>query len=118
MGIPFNPDFNGASQEGVGYYQLTQRDARRSSTSAAYLKPIRGRTNLTVRTGVQVTRIVVEKGRAIGVEIVDGPAASNNPARRARGDRHLGRDRLAQAAAAIGHRPGRSPEVGRRDAGA
>lgn len=70
MGIPFNPDFNGASQEGVGYYQLTQRNARRSSASVAYLKPIRDRKNLTVRTGVMVTRIVVEKGRATGVEIV------------------------------------------------
>jgi choline dehydrogenase-like flavoprotein len=73
MGIPFNPDFNGASQEGVGYYQLTQKDARRSSASVAYLKPIRTRKNLTVKTGVLVTRIVVEKGRAIGVEIVDRP---------------------------------------------
>ncbi|MER9072942.1 GMC family oxidoreductase N-terminal domain-containing protein [Mesorhizobium sp. M0904] len=73
MGIPFNPDFNGASQEGVGYYQLTQKDAKRSSASVAYLRPIRERKNLTVRTGVLVTRIVVDKGRAIGVEIVDRP---------------------------------------------
>ena len=73
MGIPFNPDFNGANQEGVGYYQLTQRSARRSSASVAYLKPIRDRKNLTVCTGVLVTRIVVEKGRAVGVEIVDKP---------------------------------------------
>ncbi|WP_192356879.1 GMC family oxidoreductase [Mesorhizobium mediterraneum] len=73
MGIPFNPDFNGTSQEGVGYYQLTQKDARRSSASVAYLRPIRERKNLTVRTGVLVTRIVVEKGRAVGVEIVDRP---------------------------------------------
>ena len=73
LGIPFNPDFNGASQEGVGYYQLTQKNARRSSASVAYLKPIRDRKNLTVRTGVMVTRVVVEKGRAIGVEIVAKP---------------------------------------------
>ncbi|MCA0031548.1 GMC family oxidoreductase [Mesorhizobium sp. B263B2A] len=73
MGIPFNPDFNGAAQEGVGYYQLTQKDARRSSASVAYLKPIRARKNLTVRTDVLVTRIVVENSRAIGVEIVDRP---------------------------------------------
>jgi choline dehydrogenase-like flavoprotein len=73
MGIPFNPDFNGARQEGVGYYQLTQRNARRSSASVAYLKPIRDRKNLTVRTGIMVTRVVVEKGRAIGVEIVSKP---------------------------------------------
>lgn len=73
MGIPFNPDFNGTSQEGVGYYQLTQKDARRSSASVAYLRPIRERKNLIVRTGVLVTRIVVDKGRAVGVEIVDRP---------------------------------------------
>ncbi|MGE0279385.1 MAG: GMC family oxidoreductase [Rhizobiaceae bacterium] len=73
MGIPFNPDFNGAKQEGLGYYQLTQKDARRSSTSVAYLKPIRDRKNLTVRTDALVTRVVVEKGRAVGVEIVDKP---------------------------------------------
>ncbi|RWQ33534.1 MAG: alanine-phosphoribitol ligase [Mesorhizobium sp.] len=73
MGIPFNPDFNGVTQEGVGYYQLTQKNARRSSASVAYLRPIRERKNLTVRTDVLVTRIVVDKGRAIGVETVDRP---------------------------------------------
>lgn len=73
MGIPFNPDFNGASQEGLGYYQLTQKNARRSSASVAYLKPIRDRKNLTIKTSALVTRVVVEKGRAIGVEIVDRP---------------------------------------------
>ncbi|RWO79097.1 MAG: alanine-phosphoribitol ligase [Mesorhizobium sp.] len=73
MGIPFNPDFNGVAQEGVGYYQLTQKDARRSSASVAYLRPIRARKNLTVRTDVLVTRIVIDKGRAVGVEIVDRP---------------------------------------------
>jgi choline dehydrogenase-like flavoprotein len=67
MGIPFNPDFNGAKQEGLGYYQLTQKDARRSSASVAYLKPVRDRRNLTVRTDALVTRVVVEKGRAVGV---------------------------------------------------
>ncbi|MER2536329.1 MAG: GMC family oxidoreductase N-terminal domain-containing protein [Rhizobiaceae bacterium] len=75
MGIPFNPDFNGAVQEGVGYYQLTQKDARRSSASTAYLKPIRGRKNLTVRTGVLVTRVMIDNGRATGVEVVDRPGA-------------------------------------------
>ncbi len=69
LGIPRNMDMTGAAQDGVGYYQLTQRNARRSSTSVAYLGPARGRANLTVRTGVQVRRIVVEGGRAVGVEI-------------------------------------------------
>jgi choline dehydrogenase len=62
-------DMTGAAQDGVGYYQLTQRNARRSSTSVAYLGPARGRANLTVRTGAQVSRIVVENGRAVGVEL-------------------------------------------------
>jgi choline dehydrogenase len=69
LGIPRNMDMTGATQDGVGYYQLTQRNARRSSTSVAYLGPARGRANLTVRTGVQVSRIVVEGGRAVGVEL-------------------------------------------------
>lgn len=69
MGIPHNPDFAGASQDGVGYYQLTQRNAVRSSVSVEYLKPARKRSNLTVRTNVQVLRIIVENGRATGVEL-------------------------------------------------
>jgi choline dehydrogenase-like flavoprotein len=73
-GLPYNPDFNGARQAGVGHYQVTLRDARRSSAVSAYLRPARGRPNLTVRTGVTVTRIVVENGRAIGVEVVENGA--------------------------------------------
>ena len=76
MGIPFNPDFNGKTREGVGYYQLTQKNARRSSASVAYLRPVRDRKNLTVRSGVLVTRIVIERGRAIGVELVSKPGRS------------------------------------------
>ena len=76
MGIPFNPDFNGKTQEGVGYYQLSQKNARRSSASVAYLRPVRDRKNLTVRSGVLVTRIVIERGRAIGVELVSKPGRS------------------------------------------
>ncbi|MCT8997509.1 GMC family oxidoreductase [Chelativorans intermedius] len=71
LGIPFNPDFNGERQEGVGYYQLTQRAARRSSTAVAYLKPALKRPNLEVKTAALVTRIMVENGRAVGVEIVE-----------------------------------------------
>jgi choline dehydrogenase-like flavoprotein len=69
LGIPFNPDFNGERQDGLGYYQLTQLNARRSSTSMAYLHPIRARRNLTVWLHAQTLRVVVERGRAIGVEI-------------------------------------------------
>ena len=68
-GLPYNPDFNGATQLGVGHYQITVRNARRSSTAVEYLKPARQRGNLTVITGRSVTRIIVEKGRAVGVEL-------------------------------------------------
>ena len=75
MGIPYNKDLSGESQDGVGYYQLTQRNAFRSSVSVAFLNPARKRSNLTVRTGAQVLRIVIENGNAIGVELVgqNGP---------------------------------------------
>lgn len=72
LGIPRNRDFTGASQDGLGYYQLTQRWYRRSSTATAFLKPALRRPNLTVRTGAQVLRIVVEKGRAVGVATPEG----------------------------------------------
>lgn len=72
LGIPFNPDMTGEAQDGLGYYQLTQKHARRSSTSKAFLDPARGRPNLTVRSGAQVRRIVVQDGRAVGVELADG----------------------------------------------
>ncbi len=69
-GIPYNHDFNGRRQGGVGYYQLTQRNVRRSSTATAYLRPSEGRPNLDVQINCQATRILIEKGRAVGVEAV------------------------------------------------
>lgn len=68
-GIPYNHDFNGRRQHGVGYYQLTQRNARRSSAVTAFLEPAAGRGNLTVLTGAEAARIAVEAGRAVGVEV-------------------------------------------------
>lgn len=76
LGIPRNHDLSGEKQDGAGYYQLTQRNARRSSAAMAYLAPNRARKNLTVRTGVQVRRLIVEKGRTRGVELVDGTRLS------------------------------------------
>jgi choline dehydrogenase-like flavoprotein len=72
LGIPRNDDVTGEKQDGVGYYQLTQRNARRSSAAMAYLAPNRARANLTVRIGAEVRRITVENGRATGVELRDG----------------------------------------------
>ena len=66
VGIPFNPDLNGASQEGVGYCQASQRRGWRHSTAAAYLGGIK-RKNLTTRLGAKVNRILIEDRRATGV---------------------------------------------------
>jgi choline dehydrogenase len=71
IGIPRNMDMTGEKQDGVGYYQLTQKNARRSSAAMAYLAPARGRKNLTVKTGAQVKRITIENGKATGVELLD-----------------------------------------------
>ncbi len=72
VGIPETRDVNGERQDGAGYYQLTQRNARRSSAAMAFLAPNRRRRNLTVRTGAQVRRLTVDRGRATGVEMMDG----------------------------------------------
>ncbi|MGK7653687.1 GMC family oxidoreductase [Roseovarius sp. B08] len=70
-GYPFNPDYNGAEQEGVGYFQLTTRNGRRCSAAVAYLKPIRDRRNLNIVTYAQVTRVLFDGKRATGVEYRD-----------------------------------------------
>ena len=67
-GIPRNDDFNGARQEGAGYYQTTTGGGRRWSTATAYLKPARGRQNLVVVPEARATRVLIEEGRAVGVE--------------------------------------------------
>jgi choline dehydrogenase len=67
-GIPANPDFNGPRQEGVGYYQTTTGNRARWSAAKAYLKPVRSRMNLTVATDAHACRVVIENGRAVGVE--------------------------------------------------
>jgi choline dehydrogenase-like flavoprotein len=71
FGMPMNPDFNSGKQEGAGLYQTTTLNGRRCSAAVGYLKPVITRPNLEVRTGVLVNRIVIEKGRAVGVEIVE-----------------------------------------------
>lgn len=68
LGITFNPDFNGAVQDGVGFYDVTQRNARRESASTAYLRPARDRKNLTIQPHALGTQILVEKGRAVGLK--------------------------------------------------
>jgi len=67
-GHTVNPDFNGASQEGVGMYQVTHRNGERCSAAKAYLTPSLKRPNVRVFTGAHTTRILVERQRAVGVE--------------------------------------------------
>ena len=66
-GLPANPDFNGAVQAGVGYFQLTIRGRRRCSTAVGYLRPAEKRSNLTVEPNAQVTRVRLDGKRAVGV---------------------------------------------------
>ena len=69
-GYPVNDDFNGAGQEGCGRYDFTIRRGKRWSTSFAFLRPARRRRNLSIATDTLTLRVLVEKGRATGVEIV------------------------------------------------
>jgi len=82
-GIPRNTDFNGAQQEGCGYYQTTTLKRRRWSAAQAYLKPARSRENLVIRTGAHAMRVVIENDRAVGVEF---HTARGRETARARGE--------------------------------
>jgi choline dehydrogenase len=75
-GIPATNDFNSGESEGVGYFQVTQKNGRRMSTARAFLKPAAARKNLTILTGCLVQRIRFDGKRAVGVEFLrnDAPA--------------------------------------------
>ena len=64
-----NDDFNGPEQDGVGWYQVTQRDGMRCSAAVAYLHPVLGRPNLDLVTGAHVTRLLLDGSSATGVEV-------------------------------------------------
>lgn len=81
-GLPYNPDFNGETQYGCGFYQVTCRYGRRCSAAVAYLRPVMRRPNLSVITGARVTRILLENGRAVGVELANGRAKRSMRCRR------------------------------------
>jgi choline dehydrogenase len=72
IGIPRNDDFNGARQDGAGQFQVTHKNGMRQSAAEAFLRPAHRRSNLTVRTKALVTRVLLEGGRAVGVELADG----------------------------------------------
>ncbi|MBM0205419.1 GMC family oxidoreductase N-terminal domain-containing protein [Micromonospora sp. STR1s_5] len=67
-GLPKAADFNGATQDGVGHYQLTVKNGRRSSAARAFLGPAKHRPNLRIVTGALVRRVIVEGRRAVGIE--------------------------------------------------
>ncbi len=70
-GVPVLEDYNGASQEGIGPCQMNARDGRRYSSSEAYVHPATERPNFRVKTGVIVSKVVIENGRAVGVELIE-----------------------------------------------
>jgi choline dehydrogenase len=76
-GFPRNDDFNGAAQEGAGYFQLTAKNGRRWSTARGYLRPAARRSNLAVATDALATRILFEGRRAVGVEYRQGESTIN-----------------------------------------
>lgn len=68
LGLPLNPDFNGAFQDGVGVYQVTTKDGRRMSAARAFLRPAMKRPNVRVETDALVTKIRFEGKRAVGID--------------------------------------------------
>lgn len=69
VGSPYNPDFNGAVQEGCGYFQATLKNGRRCGSKEAFINPIRNRPNFKLLRNAFVFRLIVERGRARGVEV-------------------------------------------------
>lgn len=68
QGYPINPDFNGKTQEGFGYYQVTQKNGQRHSASTAFLKTAIDRANLTIQTNAFVNKLLIEDKAAVGIE--------------------------------------------------
>ena len=81
-GVPRTNDFNGSSQEGAGYFQLTTKNGWRQSAAEAYLRPAEKRDNVTVMTDTQVARVLFEGRKAVGVVCRTGDQTRNIKARR------------------------------------
>ncbi|MFZ5619385.1 MAG: GMC family oxidoreductase [Pseudomonadota bacterium] len=80
--LPTNDDFNGAMQEGMGFYQVTQREGKRCSAAVAYLHPARARANVEVKPDSKAEKILIEEGRAAGVRFRQGKETKTIRARR------------------------------------
>jgi len=74
LGVPRNDDFNGARQEGAGYYQATIKNGRRSSAATGYLRPAQKRASLRVEVEALATKVLFSGTRAVGVEYLQGGA--------------------------------------------
>ncbi|MGO4004913.1 MULTISPECIES: GMC family oxidoreductase [Pseudomonas] len=83
-GVPATDDFNGARQEGAGFYQTTTADGRRASSAVSYLRPLRKNPNLKVMTGIHVSRLQFDGLRVVGVQAQD--EAGRGLSFRARGE--------------------------------
>ncbi|TPL84192.1 choline dehydrogenase [Mesorhizobium sp. B2-3-14] len=83
-GLPLNPDFNGAAQEGVGIYQISTKNGRRMSAARAFLRPAMKRANVRVETNALASRVLFEGKRAVGVEYLQ-----NGQTRTARAGREI-----------------------------
>src|SRR5260370_36007718 len=82
MGLPFNPDQNGESQEGIGMSQVTIARGRRQSTAYCYLDPARARPNLVVDQGAMAEALILRGRRLVGVRYAVGGARRGTPAAR------------------------------------
>jgi choline dehydrogenase-like flavoprotein len=82
LGFPAVVDYNGESQEGFAYYQVTQRGGVRQSTYRAFLRPALKRPNIELATGALARRVLLEDGRAVGVEYEQGGQVKTARARR------------------------------------
>jgi len=70
--LRYNDDFNGQQQEGVGFYQVTQKNGQRCSSAVAYLREAETRDNLTIITNAMVNKVLIDNGVAVGVEYQQG----------------------------------------------
>ena len=77
QGEPFNPDFNGKTQRGAGFFQFTYNQGQRISAAYAFLDPLKDNPNLTIRLKCAVQRIEIENGRAVGVVYKDKSGTSH-----------------------------------------
>ena len=109
-GIPFTADLNGASIEGVGFYQINTRGGLRLSAARAYLWPAESRPNLRIETGALATRILFEGKRAVGVAYEQRGPELRGP-RRGGGDPLRRLDQFPAAAAALRCRPRHAAEI-------